>query len=125
MPPAPALPAPSPATPAQAAPSVLTPPVPVSVTPPRHPLPYQMVVEAPGVSATARLQTVEARVRLRVLVRADGTVGRVEVAVASGRPELDTAAVDAAKGWRFLPARRDGQAVESIALIWVAFTTGP
>jgi protein TonB len=121
----PAPPAVSQAAPAPAAEPVLTPPVAVSVVPPRHPFPYQMVVEAPGVSATARLQPVEARVRLRILVRVDGTVGTVEIAVASSRPDLDAAAVDAAKGWRFLPARRDGHPVESIALVWVAFTAGP
>lgn len=116
---------PSEPAPAQAAAPVLTPPVAVSVIPPRHPFPYKMVVEAPGVSATIRLEPVEARVRLRILVRVDGTVGTVEIAVASSRPDLDAAAVDAAKGWRFLPARRDGHPIESIALVWLAFTAGP
>lgn len=121
-PPATALPPPS------SAPSpapVLTPPVPVHLSPPKHPLPYRMVVDAPGLAAAARLEAVEARVRLRVTVRADGTVGRVEIAVPSGRPELDAAALEAAPQWRFLPARRNGEPIESVALIWVAFIAEP
>ena len=88
-------------------------------------MPYQMIVEAPGIGASARLKGVDARVRLRLLVRADGTVGRTEIAVHSGRPELDAAALEAAVRWRFLPARRDGDPIESIVLIWVTFTSGP
>ncbi len=107
------------------APAVLTPPVPLHLTPPRHPLPYRMIVDAPGLSSTARLEAVEARVRLRLLIRADGSVAGVEVAVPSGRPELDAAALDAARHWRFLPARRDGEPIDSVALIWVAFVVGP
>ena len=104
---------------------VITAPVPVALTAPRHPIPYQMIVEAPGIASGARLKGVEARVRLRLLVRADGTVGRTEIAVPSGRPELDAAAHEAAGRWRFLPARRDGDPIESIVLIWVTFTSGP
>lgn len=105
--------------------AVLTPPVPVDITPPTHPLPYRMVVDAPGLSSTARLESVEARVRLRLVVRTDGSVAGVEVAIPSGRRELDAAALDAARHWRFLPARRDGRPIDSVALIWVAFVVGP
>jgi len=125
VPDAAAPPAQQPAPPARPADPVISPPVPVDLAPPPHPHPYQMVVEAPGVVSAARLKGVEARVRLRLLVRSDGTVGRAEVAVASGRPELDAAAVAAALGWRFLPARRDGEPIASVALIWVAFTAPP
>lgn len=104
---------------------VLTPPVPVELTPPKHPQPYRMVVDAPGLASAARLEAVEARVRLRLVVRADGNVARVEIAASSGRAELDEAALDAARHWRFLPARRNGEPVDSVALIWVAFVVGP
>jgi len=130
VPPAAAPPASQPATvppPAAVVPSapVLTPPVPVDLSPPKHLLPYRMFVDAPGLAATARLEAVEARVRLRVTVRADGTVGRVEIAAPSGRPEMDAAALEAARQWRFLPARRNDEPIESVALIWVAFVVGP
>ncbi len=84
-----------------------------------------MVVDAPGLVGISRLEAVEARVRLRLLVHADGAVGGVDVAVSSGRPELDGAAVAAARSWRFLPARRDGNAIDSTVLIWVSFVAGP
>ncbi|HET6918216.1 MAG TPA: energy transducer TonB [Jiangellaceae bacterium] len=105
--------------------AVLTPPVPVEITPPTHPLPYRMILDAPGLSSTARLEAVEARVRLRLVVRADGSVAGVDVAISSGRRELDAAALESARHWRFLPARRDGEPIDSVALIWVAFVASP
>jgi protein TonB len=84
-----------------------------------------MVVEPPGVVASARAEPADARLRLRLVVRTDGTVGDVTVAVTSGRAELDAAAVAASRAWRFLPARRDGTAIDSVVLIWVLFTAGP
>ena len=82
-------------------------------------------METPGLAAEARPEQVSARVRLRLLVREDGAVGRVEIAVPSGRPELDAAAAAAAALWRFLPARRDGAPIASVVLIWVAFVSVP
>jgi iron complex outermembrane recepter protein len=54
----------------------------------------------------------EARVELLVSVLADGTVGEVEV-TRSGTQELDAAAVAAVRQWRFEPARRGEQAVDT------------
>jgi protein TonB len=68
---------------------------------------------------------VQARVRLRLVIRADGTTRGAEIAVPSGRAELDAAAMDAVRQWRFLPARRNGEAIESVVLIWVAFIAAP
>jgi TonB family protein len=121
------LPAPerSPAPPARPPAPVLTPPVPVVLDPPKHPDAWRIVVETPGLAAGARPVADAARVRLRVLVRDDGTVGDVTIAVSSGRPDLDAAAAAAARGWRFQPARRDGVAIASAVLIWVAFVMAP
>lgn len=44
-------------------------------------------------------------------VQADGRIAEVEVRSSSGHPRLDRAAIDAARRWRLLPARRDGQPV--------------
>jgi protein TonB len=63
----------------------------------------------------------EGRLRLRLFVRADGTVGDVEVVTPSGEPELDRAAAEALRRWRFQPARRDGEPVDSYYLVWVTF----
>ncbi|MDR7554012.1 MAG: TonB family protein [Armatimonadota bacterium] len=98
--------------------------MPVDLTPPRHPGPYRIVVDPPGVVASARALAADARVRLRLVVRADGTVGAAAVAVSSGHAALDAAALDAARAWRFLPARRDGVAIDSVVLLWVLFV-GP
>jgi TonB family protein len=84
-----------------------------------------MVVEGPGLVAGARPEQASARVRLRLFVREDGSVGRVDIVVSSGRPELDDAAESAAHGWRFAPARRDGTPIASTVLIWVSFVVGP
>jgi protein TonB len=104
---------------------VLTPPIPVALDPPRHPDAWRIVVESPGLTAEVRPEGLAARVRLRLHVRDDGAVERVEVAVSSGRPELDAAAATAARAWRFLPARRDGIPIASTVLIWVAFVMPP
>jgi len=120
-------PTPPPAAPSAGspAPSVLTPPVALILDPPRHPLAWRVIVEAPGLVAEARPEHITARVRLRLLVRADGTVGATEVAASSGRADLDAAAAASARAWRFAPARRDGEPVESRVLIWVAFVLEP
>lgn len=86
---------------------------------------WRVTVEPPGLVAEARREHITARVRLRLLVRADGIVGAVEVAASSGRPDLDDAAAASARAWRFAPARRDGEPVESRVLIWVAFVLEP
>ena len=54
----------------------------------------------------------EGRVELFVTVLADGSVGEVSVA-ASGGQEFDNAAVAAVRQWRFEPARRGPEAVDS------------
>jgi len=95
--------------------------VPLRLDPPAHPDAWQVVVETPGLTSGARPEGVTARVRLRVVVGQDGTVGEITVVVPSGQPALDAAAVAAARAWRFLPARRDGAPIVSAVLVWVSF----
>jgi iron complex outermembrane receptor protein len=59
-----------------------------------------------------------ASVELLVTVRADGTVGEVEVATSAG-PELDAEAISAVRGWLFEPARRGAEAVASRIRLFV------
>ncbi len=47
-------------------------------------------------------------VTLRLHIAADGTVARAQVAVSSGTPSLDQAAVAGITAWHFKPALRDG-----------------
>lgn len=58
----------------------------------------------------------EGKVILRVRVAASGAAQEVEVKQGSGFARLDAAARDAVSRWRFVPARRGDEAVES----WVA-----
>jgi periplasmic protein TonB len=60
---------------------------------------------------------------LHVLVGADGSVKRVEIAESSGFEALDDAAAEAVHlRWRFIPARRAGAYFESWVLVPIRFT---
>ena len=48
---------------------------------------------------------------LRVHVLDDGRVGEIKVEESAGHPDLDQAATDAVRRWRFEPARHGDQAV--------------
>jgi len=61
-------------------------------------------------TAAARAEGVEGKLKLRVVVGADGSVMSVDV-LSSVSPELDAAAVAAVKHWRFKPAMACGKAI--------------
>ena len=58
---------------------------------------------------------------VRVEVGADGVPTSVEVAQRSGSRDLDRAAVNAVRQWRFQPAQRDGQAVAGAVTVPIDF----
>lgn len=60
-------------------------------------------------------------VTLRVLVARDGLPMRVDVEKSSGSGHLDGAALEAVRGWRFVPARRGAEPIESWLLVPVVF----
>lgn len=60
-------------------------------------------------------------VLLRVSVSAAGRASEVTVAVSSGYPRLDRAAKAAVESWRFVPAKRNGQPVDSVLTVPVRF----
>jgi protein TonB len=68
-----------------------------------------------------RVVAPQGRVVVRVLVRADGTAARVEIATTSGHPGLDRAALERAASWRFRSATRDGVPIDAWAVIPVRF----
>jgi len=76
---------------------------------------------APLYPEAARRAGQEGRVTLRVRVARDGTASRVAVEKSSGSPHLDAAALEAVKAWRFTPARRGADAVESWMLVPIVF----
>ena len=55
-------------------------------------------------------------------VRPDGTVRQVTLQVSSGFADLDTAALNAVKGWKFVPAMDDGEAVEADTSVQIVFS---
>jgi protein TonB len=61
-------------------------------------------------TAAARAEGIEGKLKLKVVVGADGAVLTVEV-LSSVSPELDAAAVAAVKHWRFRPAMACGKPV--------------
>jgi len=72
--------------------------------------------------ALARRREQQGTVTVRVLVGADGSVERAEIADSSGFDTLDDAALETVRSrWRFVPARHDGLAVESWVLVPIRF----
>lgn len=97
------------ATPAARAPSqVASSPVPISQVPPRYP-------------QRAMRRGEEGLVRVKVEVGADGEPSSVSVETSSQSRELDRAALDAVRRWRFQPAKRDGIAVAGTLIVPIEF----
>ena len=63
----------------------------------------------------------QGRVVLRVYVSRTGLPQRVELQSSSGSPRLDQAARDSVTQWKFVPARRDNEAVDAWLLVPVVF----
>ena len=76
----------------------------------------------PPYPAPARRMGMEGIVLLEVIVAPDGRAREVRVLRSSGHAMLDEAAVSTVRThWRFIPARRDGVAVESRAEVPIRF----
>jgi TonB family protein len=99
---------------AQRQPVPITPPVIVQGTQ-VHPT-YPEHLRPSGIQGTTTVQ---------LEVRADGQVGDVKVEQSAGHPDLDRAAVDAVKRWRFEPARRGKDPISVTVRATLAFTVTP
>jgi protein TonB len=75
----------------------------------------------PTYPAAPRRLGIQGTTMLRVHVLADGRIGDVLVEKSAGHPELDEAAADAVRRWRFEPARRGAEAVAMWVLLPVEF----
>jgi TonB family protein len=75
----------------------------------------------PAYTPEALKAKVHGEVLLECVVLPDGTVGNVTV-VRPLSPDLDAAAIVAAKQWRFEPGTRDGQPVAVLVTISMGFT---
>jgi protein TonB len=76
---------------------------------------------SPSYPLAARRAGEQGTVLLRVLVTREGVAARVEVEKSSGSLHLDTAALETVKAWRFTPARRGADAIESWVRVPVVF----
>ncbi len=76
----------------------------------------------PSYPEIARRENQQGTVLLRVLVEADGSVARVEIAQSSGFDALDRAAADTVRSrWRFVPGERGGANITSWVLVPIRF----
>ena len=62
------------------------------------------------------------KVLVRVFINRDGSSEKVELEQSSGFNRLDQAAMDSAKKCRFIPAKRNGKPVKTLATIPYTFT---
>jgi len=112
--PAVSAPAPVAAAPAAAAP-VIQP-----ITPPDLRAAY-LTNPRPPYPLAARRLGLEGKVVLRVEILENGSVAQVQVARGSGHDMLDQSALQAVKQWRFVPARRGGEAVSAAVEVPISF----
>lgn len=118
---APAVVAAAPAAPRVAVESRTSPaPVEAPATPPLFNATY-LRNPAPVYPAIARRSGDQGTVMLKVLVNPEGAPVRVELDQSSGSKPLDSAALDAVKSWRFVPARRGTQNIEGWVRVPVVF----
>jgi TonB family protein len=75
----------------------------------------------PHYSERAKAEKIEGEVHMECVVKADGTVGDITI-TRSLDPDLDQAAMDAAKLWEFNPGTKDGKPVDVIVTITMGFT---
>lgn len=99
-------------------------------TPQPDPAPAAVLVRArpdyltnppPRYPRIARERGWEGTVILRIEVLPDGAVGAIEVAQSSSHRALDDAAVEAARRWRFIPARLGSESVRSFVEVPVTY----
>jgi len=75
----------------------------------------------PVYPSAARRMGMEGTVMLKVFVSRDGSAIKIEVAQSSGYEILDSAALQAVRNWRFIPARKGDIAVDEWVQVPVAF----
>lgn len=103
------------------APPKVEPVVEEKVEPPRFGVAY-LNNPQPDYPAMSRRLGEEGRVLMKVLVSGDGKAKLVEIEESSGFDRLDTAAVNAVKKWRFIPARKNNQPLDAFVLVPMKFS---
>ena len=77
---------------------------------------------APDYPKLSRRMGEEGRVLLRVLVSESGAATEVNLEKSSGSERLDQAAIEAVRNWRFIPAKKNNQALSATVLVPVKFS---
>jgi periplasmic protein TonB len=67
---------------------------------------------APIYPSLSRRLREQGSVILAILIRADGSVGKIRIKRSSGHKRLDDTAIKAVKRWRYLPATQGGKAID-------------
>jgi protein TonB len=81
-----------------------------------------VVAPAPVYPAASRRNQEQGTVALRVQVRADESLGFVDIKSGSGFARLDAAAVEAAKRAKYSPAKtKSGKSVDSVLVVPISF----
>jgi len=83
--------------------------------------PRQMVRTNPVYPYRARQRGIEGEVKVKLLVREDGTVASVSILESTPKGLFDAAVKKAVPKWKFSPGRIDGQAVPSWVVTNVVF----
>lgn len=104
-------PPPPPAAPAAAAPVAPVEAAPTAIAPGDRPVPLAGQMPPPRYPPSALRRGEQGTVVVRVEVDANGKPGGVALVRRSGSRDLDRAAMEAVRNWRFQPAQRDGHAV--------------
>jgi protein TonB len=76
---------------------------------------------APRYPLMARRNGEQGTVTLRVLVTREGLPARVSIERSSGSSQLDGAALETVKTWRFVPARQGQESIEAWVLVPIVF----
>lgn len=88
--------------------------------PAQPPIPTRRV--QPDYPSSARAAGISGTVRIRFLIGKDGSVESATISSSSGNADLDQAALNAAYGWRFIPAKDNlGRAVRCYAGVPITF----
>lgn len=91
------------------------------IEPPRFGVAY-LNNPAPRYPRLSRRKGEEGRVLLRVLVSDVGGAVEVNLEKTSGSHRLDRAAITAVRKWRFIPARKNNQALSAYVLVPIKFS---
>jgi TonB family protein len=81
--------------------------------------------KAPDYPADAKRLGQQGVVHVKLLINSQGTPSNALIAKSSGYPLLDDSAVKTVLTWKFLPAKKDGQTIDSYVLVPVHYKLDP